>query len=495
MRVTTSARRSCESAVRRRCRTGVGDHRHRGRRRHRREPARLVADRIGLHAAEPDRDHGAEALVVTDPDADVDAGGGHPLHHHRRGVVAEVLAHRGDRPFHVGRVGEVERHAGLGGAAHPRRCRAFTATGKPTSDAIAATSAGVPPVTDAGRRHRDAVAGEQLADGLRRALRARAAAIASGDERVGAGDVDVVGRLLGVDVVGALGAPPVRVRGDPAEHGRRLLGERERRHRRAGQQRAVARPEHDRDDGFGGARARGVDLRARLADRVDQRWRVDHEHGVDRPGRAAPPAPRRGSRRRCCANPSRRGGSTGSSPTASSVARASTPGLGELVTTATRRPLDHRLRGEHPRGVEHRGHGRHLDHAGVAVHRLVAGADQRRAGADRDDRPRPRDPAGDAGELARVAERLGVDRDHLRRLVVLPELQQVVARHVGLVAERHEPRDRQLELCGEPEQGDAERARLHRDRDVARGERHVGERRLQRDVGATAMRCPSSRGR
>ena len=43
----------------------------------------------------------------------------------------------------------------------------------------------------------------------------------------------------------------------------------------------------------------------------------------------------------------------------------------------------------------------------------------------------PRHPPGDAGELARVAERLGVHGDDPGRLVVLPELQQVVARHVA----------------------------------------------------------------
>ena len=57
--------------------------------------------------------------------------------------------------------------------------------------------------------------------------------------------------------------------------------------------------------------------------------------------------------------------------------------------------------------------------------------------------------------LPRVAERLGVDRDHRRRLVVLPELEQVVARHVGLVAERHEPRRRQLQVAGQLQQGAA----------------------------------------
>ena len=469
--MTTSARRSCESAVERRRSPRVGDHRHRGRQRHGREPARLVADRVGLDAAEPDRDHRAEPLVVADADADVDAGRRHPLHHHRRGVVAEVLAHRGDAlgSTSVG-VGEVERDARLRGAADPpvrglHRHREADARSRSPPPRPAS-----PPVTVRVSGIVTPYAGEQLADDLRRARSARFAASGLGDRarrrrRRRCGRAPARGRSSSAPSVRRQSAyAAIRPSTAAACSGNENDGTDE-----PGSSGPSPDPSITATTGLvAPAHAASICV-ARLADRVDQRRRVDHEHRVDAGVVRARPARRRGSRRRCCANPSRRGGSTASSPTASSVALASTPGLVELVTTATRRPLDQRLRREHAGRVEHRRHRRHLDHAGVAVHRLVAGADQRRAGADRDDRPRPRHPAGDAGELARVAERLGVDRDHLRRLVVLPELQQVVARHVGLVAERHEPRDRQLELCGEPQQGDAERARLHRDRHVARG--------------------------
>ena len=59
---------------------------------------------------------------------------------------------------------------------------------------------------------------------------------------------------------------------------------------------------------------------------------------------------------------------------------------------------------------------------------------------DRQHRLGARHPPRDAAELARVAERLQVQRDDLRGRVLLPVLQQVVARQIGLVAERDERR-------------------------------------------------------
>ena len=82
---------------------------------------------------------------------------------------------------------------------------------------------------------------------------------------------------------------------------------------------------------------------------------------------------------------------------------------------------------EHAGRVEHRRHGRHLDQPGLLVQRAARRPDRRGAGAHGDDRAAARHAPGDAGELAGVAERLGVHGDDPRRLVVLPELQQVVA--------------------------------------------------------------------
>ena len=71
------------------------------------------------------------------------------------------------------------------------------------------------------------------------------------------------------------------------------------------------------------------------------------------------------------------------------------------------------LGGEHPRGVEQRRHRRHLDEARLLVQRAAERADRRGTRTHRDDGLGPRHPPGDPGELARVAERLGVHRHDL----------------------------------------------------------------------------------
>jgi hypothetical protein len=60
-----------------------------------------------------------------------------------------------------------------------------------------------------------------------------------------------------------------------------------------------------------------------------------------------------------------------------------------------------------------------------------------------------RDPAGDPGELAGVADRLEVHHHDLGRLVLLPVLKEVVAGHVGAVAgtdERRQPETTVVDL-------------------------------------------------
>ena len=59
----------------------------------------------------------------------------------------------------------------------------------------------------------------------------------------------------------------------------------------------------------------------------------------------------------------------------------------------------------------------------------------------------PSDPAGDPGELARIAERLEVQQHQPGAFILLPVGEQVVGGDVGLVADRHErrqPRPRAL---------------------------------------------------
>ncbi len=65
------------------------------------------------------------------------------------------------------------------------------------------------------------------------------------------------------------------------------------------------------------------------------------------------------------------------------------------------------------------------------------------AALDQQDRFTRGHPAGDPGELARIAERLEIQGDHVGARVVLPVFEQVVAADVGLVADRDERGDLQ----------------------------------------------------
>ena len=94
----------------------------------------------------------------------------------------------------------------------------------------------------------------------------------------------------------------------------------------------------------------------------------------------------------------------------------------------------HRLGGQHSDSVEQGGDGRHLDQPAVAVQGAVRRSEVG-ARAHGDDGPVLRDPSGDPGESTRVAEVFGVHADHVRRVIVLEELQQVGGRDVGAVSE------------------------------------------------------------
>ena len=126
-----------------------------------------------------------------------------------------------------------------------------------------------------------------------------------------------------------------------------------------------------------------------------------------------------------------------------------------------------RLGAQHQRHVEQLVEGVDADDAGLAeqgvdgdvgaghrrgVRRRRPYAGGRSTALHRDDRLAARDPPGDAGELARVAERLEVQQDHVGAGVVLPVLEQVVAADVGLVADRDE--------AGHAEADRADRSRM-----------------------------------
>ena len=85
----------------------------------------------------------------------------------------------------------------------------------------------------------------------------------------------------------------------------------------------------------------------------------------------------------------------------------------------------------------------------------------------------------DPRELARVAERLEVEQDDVRLGIVLPVLEQVVRRDVGLVPDRDERRQPEPARVGLLEQRQTERAALGRERDAAGRERASRERGVQ----------------
>ena len=276
--------------------------------------------------------------------------------------------------------------------------------------------------------------------------------------------------------------------------------------RRPGRRSGRRAAEHHRDDRLGragrgaldlvdrrgratGAAARGSRARRRRRDRRSQpAARRRSPAGVDRQSSGSGGVDRRRARR-----PRR-------------AAVASTPGLRELVRTATRGPRRHRLGGEHARRVEHRPHGRHLDQPAcwysASLAEPIAAAPVRTATIGRV-RPTRRAMRANLRGLPKRSVYIAITRVVL---VVLPELEEVVAGHVALVAERHEPRDAHRQLGGELQQRRAERcptaSRSRRRRRADRpGRARRGSRRSRRarrrpcsPVRSAASRC-GARGR
>ena len=124
------------------------------------------------------------------------------------------------------------------------------------------------------------------------------------------------------------------------------------------------------------------------------------------------------------------------------------------------------------------GNGNFRGRRGGRVRAGSPGARRCPARLQRHDGLRRADPPGDAGELARVAQRLQVERDHRGPVVVLEKAQQVVRAHVQLVPDRDEGR-----------QAQASRARLLAEQDPDRtGLRHQGQppgQRIERGKGGS----------
>ncbi len=153
---------------------------------------------------------------------------------------------------------------------------------------------------------------------------------------------------------------------------------------------------------------------------------------------------------------------------------------------------------ERHRHVEQLFHGAGTEHAGLREQRVdgrVArgqgarvggrrpGADRGASGFHRDDRLPLRDARRDFQEAPRITEILHVHQDHGDRVVLLPLQQQVVAAHVGFVADRHELRDADAILFGVVEHTHAERARLRHERRVAERRHRRGEGGVERHGG------------
>ena len=89
-------------------------------------------------------------------------------------------------------------------------------------------------------------------------------------------------------------------------------------------------------------------------------------------------------------------------------------------------------------------------------------------------------PTRDPAEPPRVAERLEVERDEAGLGILLPVLEEVVGRDVGLVADRDERREAETALGCLLEEGEAERSALGGEANRAGRQRAGAERRVQR---------------
>ena len=142
-----------------------------------------------------------------------------------------------------------------------------------------------------------------------------------------------------------------------------------------------------------------------------------------------------------------------------------------------------RSRSDHARLPEQRIRGsvRAGERSRVGARGMRAGSGRSRL--ERDDRLATGHTPGDPSELARVAERLEVEQDHVRLVVVLPPLQQVVRRDVRLVADRDEGRKAKLALRRLLEQREPEGPALRREADRPLRERVGRKGCVQADFG------------
>ena len=211
-----------------------------------------------------------------------------------------------------------------------------------------------------------------------------------------------------------------------------------------------------------------------------------------RPGSRRSPPPR-GARASCPRVSSDSSGS--SSPTASQASAQRIPSPPAFVRTADAPALRLRLARQQRADVDQLLERGRADHAGLVEERVdgCVGAGERgrvrargalpghgRPALQREDRLASRDPPREPAEPPRVAERLEVEQHDAVCRVVLPPLEQVVRRDVGLVPDRDERREPEPARLRRLENGNAEGAALRREPDVPARREAGGEGRVQR---------------
>ena len=203
--------------------------------------------------------------------------------------------------------------------------------------------------------------------------------------------------------------------------------------------------------------------------------------------------------------------STTSRPAATQASTARMPGSARVGDDRDAPPAGSGCASRHGGDVEHLVDRVGADHAGLLEQRVdgdvarrerrgvAAGCPRpgaRASGLHHDDRLAAADAPRDAREPARIAERFEIEQDDRVSRVAFPVLQQIVARHVGLVADADECRQSELPFGGELENRDAERAALRR----AATTRPLGgqdrrERRVEPDRRGSRSAGPCSWGR
>src|SRR5262249_57140771 len=108
-------------------------------------------------------------------------------------------------------------------------------------------------------------------------------------------------------------------------------------------------------------------------------------------------------------------------------------------------------------------------------------ARRRDPGLQRQDRLTTRNAPGDMSEGPRIAEGLEVEKDEVGAVVVLPPLEQVVRRDVGLVPDRSEGGESECALGRLLQESEPEGAALRRKADPAGRKRTRSERRIEPD--------------